>query len=78
MAFKNNSYENVLLNGQGGVCIDLNQMNNVIDVHTEDFDITVEPGLSRKSLNTFLRDTGLWFPVGMPHNMQYSNEEELL
>lgn len=48
---------------KGGVSIDLNQMNSVLDVHTEDFDTTVEPGISRKTLNTYLRDTGLWFPV---------------
>lgn len=46
------------------MCIDLTRMNNVIDVHQEDFDVVVEPGISRKTLNNYLRDTGLWFPVG--------------
>ena len=33
-------------------------------LHAEDFDVTVQPGVTRETLNTHLRDTGLWFPVG--------------
>lgn len=39
-------------------------MDQVLDLHQEDFDVTVEPGVTRKALNGYLRDTGLWFPVG--------------
>lgn len=39
-------------------------MDQVLDLHQEDFDVTVEPGVTRKALNAYLRDTGLWFPVG--------------
>ena len=49
---------------QGGVCFALYQMNEVVSVNPEDFDCTVQPGVTRKSLNTYLHDTGLWFPVG--------------
>lgn len=48
---------------QGGVCVSLRNMNTVLDLHKEDFDVTVEPGVTRKALNAYLRDTGLWFPV---------------
>ncbi|XP_035498599.2 probable D-lactate dehydrogenase, mitochondrial [Scophthalmus maximus] len=48
---------------QGGVCFSLRNMDQVLDLHPEDFDVTVEPGVTRKTLNAFLRDTGLWFPV---------------
>lgn len=48
---------------QGGVSFSLRNMDQVLDLHQEDFDVTVEPGVTRKALNTFLRDTGLWFPV---------------
>lgn len=42
-------------------------MDQVLDLHPEDFDVTVEPGVTRKALNAYLRDTGLWFPVGQSH-----------
>lgn len=52
---------------QGGVCFSLRKMDQVLDLHQEDFDVTVEPGVTRKALNAYLRDTGLWFPVGRSH-----------
>lgn len=47
----------------GGICIDLSQMNGVIAVHPEDLDCTVQAGITRKAVNTYLRDTGLFFPI---------------
>ena len=49
---------------QGGVCIDLSKMDKIVDLNPEDMDVTVEPGVTREYLNTYLRDSGLWFPVG--------------
>ncbi|XP_077592548.1 putative D-lactate dehydrogenase, mitochondrial [Stigmatopora nigra] len=48
---------------KGGVCFSLRNMNQILDLHQEDFDVTVEPAVTRKGLNAYLRDTGLWFPV---------------
>lgn len=47
----------------GGISIDFTRMNRIIEVNTEDLDVTVEPGVTREQLNTYLRDTGLFFPI---------------
>ncbi|XP_025115448.1 probable D-lactate dehydrogenase, mitochondrial isoform X2 [Pomacea canaliculata] len=47
----------------GGVSLDVSQMTKIVAVNAEDFDCTVESGVTRMNLNSFLRDTGLWFPV---------------
>ncbi|MFT0169854.1 FAD-binding oxidoreductase [Paraburkholderia mimosarum] len=57
------SLEGHLLAVQGGISIDLSQMNRVLSINAEDLTVTVEPGISRKQLNEALRDTGLFFPI---------------
>lgn len=47
----------------GGISVDLSLMNDVLKVNTEDLDCRVEAGVTRKQLNTYLRDTGLFFPI---------------
>ncbi len=57
------SLEGHILAVQGGVCIDLSALNNVVAVHAEDMDATVQCGVTRKKLNEWLNGTGLFFPI---------------
>jgi len=47
----------------GGVCIDMSRMDAVLEVHAEDGDCVVQPGVTREALNAQLKGTGLFFSV---------------
>ena len=47
----------------GGLSIDLNNMNEILNVYQDDLLVTVQPGVTREQLNIHLRDTGLFFPI---------------
>ena len=47
----------------GGISINLQEMNQIIEVHDDDLDVVVQPGVTRKQLNRHLHDRGLFFPI---------------
>lgn len=47
----------------GGISLDMSRMNQVLAVHSDDGDCVVQPGITREELNSYLRDTGLYFPI---------------
>jgi len=48
---------------QGGITLNMRDMNKLLEVHAEDLDCVVQPGITREELNTELRATGLFFPI---------------
>ncbi len=57
------SLEGHLLAIRGGISLDVSEMKRVIAVNPEDLTATVQAGVTRKQLNTEIKDTGLFFPI---------------
>jgi len=46
----------------GGIVLDLQQMNHILELKEEDLQVRVEPGVVYKEMNQFLSRYGLFFP----------------
>ena len=47
----------------GGVCVDLSQMNRMLEINAQDLDCRVQAGVTREQVNVELKGTGLFFPI---------------
>ncbi|KHN22578.1 D-lactate dehydrogenase [cytochrome], mitochondrial [Glycine soja] len=57
------SIEGHTLSPHGGVCIDMSLMKRVKELHVNDMDVVVEPGIGWMELNEYLEPYGLFFPL---------------
>jgi D-lactate dehydrogenase (cytochrome) len=46
----------------GGILMSFERMNKIIEIHADDFQVTVQPGIGHKDLNAQLARYGLFFP----------------
>ncbi|KAI1613616.1 D-lactate dehydrogenase [Exophiala viscosa] len=56
------SLEGTLAAIHGEVCIDFRRMNKVVQLHENDMDVVVQPGIGYVDLNQMLSKSGLFFP----------------
>ncbi len=57
------SLEGHLTAVKGGISLDLSRMAEILRISQEDLDCTVQAGVTREQLNSWLRDKGLFFPI---------------
>ena len=57
------SLEGHVVGNQNGITISLEKMNRVLSVNAEDFDCRVQANVTRKQLNEYLREDGVFFPI---------------
>ena len=57
------SLEGHVLGNEKGITLSLENMSNILDINSEDFDCRVEAFVTRKQLNEELKNKGLFFPI---------------
>jgi D-lactate dehydrogenase (cytochrome) len=58
------SVEGHILAINGGVCIDLHLMNQILEINQADMYATIQPGVTRNQLDEALQGSGFFFPIG--------------
>src|SRR5690625_6182396 len=65
------SLEGHVLAIQGGISLDLSEMDVILAIHAEDFTSTVQAGVRRETFNAALAETGMFFPIDPSANATF-------
>jgi D-lactate dehydrogenase (cytochrome) len=57
------SLEGNVVGNSNGITISLERMNKILSVNAADFDCRVQANVTRKQLNEYLREDGVFFPI---------------
>ena len=57
------SLEGNVVGNENGITISLEKMNKILSVNASDFDCRVQANVTRKQLNEYLREDGVFFPI---------------
>ncbi len=57
------SLEGHVVGNAEGITISLQNLNNILEVNSEDFDCRVQANVTREQLNEHLKDKGVFFPI---------------
>ena len=57
------SLEGNVVGNSNGITISLEKMNKILNVNAADFDCRVQANVTRKQLNKYLREDGVFFPI---------------
>ncbi|MCL6632966.1 MAG: FAD-binding protein [Alicyclobacillus herbarius] len=57
------SLEGHIIPVHGGISLDVNGMNQILEIRPDDFLVRIQPGVTREQLNAALKPYGLFFPV---------------
>lgn len=47
----------------GGICLDMRRMNRIIEIDSNNFQVTTQPGIITEELQNALKEHGLFYPV---------------
>ena len=66
--------EGGLTASKGGVCMNLQKLDQVLDYNPEDFDVKVQAGVTRHALNHYIRNEGICTNYRLKLPLKFENK----
>ena len=66
--------EGGLTASKGGVCMNLQKLDQVLDYNPEDFDVKVQAGVTRHALNHYIRNEGICTNYRLKLPLRFENK----